>query len=73
MIMNALHAGSRSKQVRLASSDLLHMHLVLAGMRFIYHCYCRDAQIQEKKHMLQEEEQQESALDLQIDMDGIWA
>ena len=31
---------SRSEQVCLASSDLLHMHLALAGTRFsYYYCY----------------------------------
>ena len=29
----------RSEQVCLASSDLLHTHLALAGMRFDYHCW----------------------------------
>ena len=30
----------RSDQVCLASSDLLHTHLALAGMHFDYYCYC---------------------------------
>ena len=31
--------SSRSEQVRLESSDLLHPHLALAGIRFYYYYY----------------------------------
>lgn len=34
---------------------------------------CRDAQIEEKKHMLQEEEEEERALDLQMEIDRLRA
>lgn len=45
-----------------------HVLLTMCGA-----LHCRDAQIQEKKHMLQEEEEEERALDLQMEVDRIRA
>ena len=36
---NHLPLSTRSEQVCLASSDLLHTHLALAGTNFTYHYY----------------------------------
>ena len=60
------YAGSLGKA--LASIALCCMHL----SELYVSCH-RDAQIQEKKHMLQEEEEEERALDLQMEIDRLRA